>query len=120
MSRVDAVAGDLVVEIKTPPLFEIRGGELCGAGCGRPFSYVAARIRKYCRAELAVVTPLERRVLERLISEYPTGKFWQGRNGELVESVCRAAARYVRDLDNWTEAELAAATDEARAAGLLS
>lgn len=88
------------------PTFELRNGELVGEGCGKPFEYLARRIRRHCRDNLVLVTEGSQRVLDRLLSEYPRGRWWQGRSGELVESVCRGAARYVENLDNWTDEEL--------------
>lgn len=100
----------------TAPLYDLRDGQLCGAGCGKPFSYLVSRARKYCRATLVIFGPGERRVFDRLVATYPSGQFWVSRGGCLVEAVCRDVAKYVQNLDNWTDEELRAEQDVAREA----
>lgn len=94
------------------PLFEMRDGRLVGAGAAIPFSDLVARARRRCKAELVLWGKGEQAVFKRLVDSYPAGKFWQGRSGELVESVCRSVARYVSNLDNWTDEELRADAPE--------
>lgn len=100
----------------TAPLFELRNGELVGDGASRPFSYLESRARKYCRAQMVVFGPGERRVFDRLMAEYPTGAWWRGKTGQLMESVCRDVKKYVEDLNNWTDEELRADAHNAEAA----